>query len=183
MLNATESLETATAQPAQVSGTVTEGKGKSDYPTKIICDLAEANAFCESYGKPHVPIMSTFGAGRLHVCRLQGSWDLDRAAAENPDILFRSIRNLPFKHAKDASKEWDDVTFQFGPRAFVYADKNRVIGFGATPMEAERLVAQFSKTYLKTPAPAGGDFHLIQQDGSEHQLPHCHFIPRHNPRP
>jgi hypothetical protein len=173
MLNATESLKTATAQSVPVSETATHGQGKSDNPAKIICNLAEANAFCESYGKPHVPIMSTFGAGRLHVCRLYGAYDLDRAAAENTDALFRSIRNLPSKETKDTSKEWDDLTFQFGPRSFLYADANRVIGFCATPTDAERLVKQFSKTYLKPPASSGGDFHLIQLDGSSIN---CHTV-------
>jgi hypothetical protein len=173
MLNAPESLKTATAQSVPMSETVAEGQGKSDNSPKIICDLAEANAFCESYGKPHVPIMSTFGAGRLHVFRLQGSCDLDRAAAENPDVLFRSIRKIHFKHAKDTSKEWDDLTFQYGPRVFLYADATRVIGFAATPMEAESIVSQFSKTYCKPTAPSGGDFHLIQQDGSSIN---CHTV-------
>ncbi|HZM01618.1 MAG TPA: AAA family ATPase [Candidatus Saccharimonadales bacterium] len=166
-------MKTAIGESVQVSETVTEGPGKSDNPTKIICDLAEANAFCESYGKPHVPVSIAFGGDRLHVCRLQGSWDLDRAAAENPDVLFRSIRKLPSKPTKDAAKEWDDLTFQFGPRAFLYADATRIIGFGVTPRDAERLVTQFSQTYRKPLAPSGGDFHLIQQDGS---AINCHTV-------
>lgn len=84
--------------------------------------------------------------------------------SENPDALFRSIRKLPSKDAKDTSMEWDDLTFQFGPRAFLYADKDRIVGFASTPTEAERLVTRFSRVYLKPPAPAGGTFHLIQQD-------------------
>jgi hypothetical protein len=157
----------------QVPNTATQRKGKPDEPPEIICDLAEGNAFSESYGKPHIPIMSAFGAGRLHACRLYGSWDLDRAAAENATALFRSIRNLPSDHTQGTANEWDDLTFQFGPRSFLYADNKRVIGFAATPMEAKRLVAEFSKTYVKPPTPSGGDFHLIQQGQSDIS---CHTV-------
>jgi hypothetical protein len=112
--------------------------------------------------------MSAFGGGRLHVCRLYGSWDLDRMVTENADTLFRSIRKLSSKDAKDTSREWDDLTFQFGPQAFLYADKDRIIGFAATPVEAEKLVAKFSRKYRKPAPPAshGGTFFLIQQDGN-----------------
>jgi hypothetical protein len=133
----------------------------------MICDLAEANAFVEEYRKPHVPVMSAFGGGRLHVCRFYGSWDLNQMISENADSLFRSIRKLSSKDAKGTSMEWDDLTFRFGPRAFLYADKDRIIGFAATPTEAERLVTQFTNKYRK-PAPptsTGGNFYLIQQDG------------------
>src|ERR1035441_3222508 len=83
MLNAPESLKTATTQPVQVSETATHGQGKSDSPTSLVCDLAAAKAFCEDYLMPHVPVLTAFGGERLHVCRLNGSWDLKRAVAEN----------------------------------------------------------------------------------------------------
>ena len=87
--------------------------------------------------------------------------------ADCADALFRSIRKLPSKEAKEPKKEWDDLTFQFGPRSFVYADVNRIVGFASTPVEAERLVAQFGKKYSKpkSSAASGGIFHLIQLDG------------------
>jgi ATPase family protein associated with various cellular activities (AAA) len=160
MLKAAKSLKTATTQPVKVARAAAHGGGKSDSPARAVCDLAEANAFCEYQGKPHVPVSAAFGAERLHVCRLQGSWDLDRAVKENSDALFRSIRKLP---SEDTVAEWDDLTFQFGPRSFLYADKNRIVGFASTPKEAERLVAQVSKTCLKPPAPTGGTFYLIKQ--------------------
>ncbi len=143
-----------------VSEAGTQGQGKPDSPSSTVCDLAEANAFCEYYGKPHIPVSAAFGAERLHVCRLQGAWDLDRAVKENTDALFRSIRKLP---SKDTVSEWDDLTFQFGPRSFLYADKNRIVGFASSPKEAERLVTQFSKTCPKPPDPSGGTFYLIKQ--------------------
>jgi hypothetical protein len=160
MLRATESLKTAIAESVQVSEAETQDQGKPGPASSTVCDLAEANAFCEYHGKPHVPVSAAFGAERLHVCRLQGSWDLDRAVKENSDALFRSIRKLP---SEDTVAEWDDLTFQFGPRSFLYADKNRIVGFASTPKEAERLVAQISKTCLKSPAPTGGTFYLIKQ--------------------
>jgi hypothetical protein len=88
---------------------------------------------------------------------------MDRAVAENADALFRSIRKLPFK---DSIAEWDDLTFRFGTRSFVFADKNRLVGFASTPMEAERLVVRFSKTCPKSAAASGGDFCLIEQGGN-----------------
>jgi len=165
MLNAPEARKTATAQSVQVAGTATHGQGKSDSST--VCDLSEARGFFPSHNTPHVPVLAAFGADRLHVCRLEGSYDLDRAVSENTDALFRSIRMLPSKHAKESLVELDDLTFQFGPRAFLCADKNRIVGYASTPTEAERLVTQFSKTYVKPPAPSGGTFYLIQQDRFE----------------
>ena len=136
----------------------------------MICDLAEANAFVEEYRKPHVPVMSAFGGGRLHVCRFYGSWDLDRMVTENADTLFRSIRKLSSKDAKDTTKEWDDLTFQFGPQAFLYADKDRIIGFAATPDEAERLVTKFSQKYRKPMPPASDrrDFFSCSSSRAKH---------------
>ena len=49
------------------------------------------------------------------------------------DALFRSIRKLPTKEAKEPKKEWDDLTFQFGPRSFVYADVNRIVRTSRRP--------------------------------------------------
>jgi hypothetical protein len=153
-------------ESVQVSETATHGQGNSDSPTSLVCDLSEARAFCPTYFTPHVPVLAAFGGERLHKCRLHGSWDLDRMVSENTDALFRSIRNLPSKDAKDNSMEWDDLTFQFGPRTFLYADKDRIIGFASTPIIAERLVTQFSKAYSKPKATtSGGMFYLIQQDG------------------
>jgi hypothetical protein len=167
MTKTPESLKTATGQSDQVSEPAIPAPEISGSPTQIICDLAEADAFVEQYRKPHVPVMSAFGAGRLHVCRFYGSWDLNQMISENAATLFRSIRKLSSKDAKNTTKEWDDLTFQFGPRAFLYADKDRIIGFAATPIEAERLVTQFGRKYRKPMPPAsdGGIFYLIQQEG------------------
>jgi len=165
MVKAPELPKTATHQSVPASEPAIHEQGNSDSPTRIICDLADSDAFVETYRKPHVPVMSSFGAGRLHVCRFYGSLDLNQMISENAEILFRSIRKLSSKEAKNTTKEWDDLTFQFGPRAFLYADKDRIIGFAATPIEAERLATQFGKKYRMPTASDGGIFYLIQQEG------------------
>ena len=142
---------------AQVSGRANSGQDKPHSPTGITCDLSEARAFFPTRNTPHVPVLAAFAGGRLHVCRSEGSWDLDRAASENPDALFRSIR------MKDSIPELEDLTFKFGPRAFLCADNNRIIAYASTQTEAETLVAQFSKAYLKPPAPSGGTFYMIEE--------------------
>ena len=114
MTNAPKSLKTATSQPDQRSDLAIPVPAVPESQTQAICDLADANAFVEEYRKPHVPVMSAFGVGRLHVCRFYGSWDLNKMISENADTLFRSIRKLSSKDAKQITKEWDDLTFRFG---------------------------------------------------------------------
>src|SRR5208283_4040909 len=97
MINAPESPETAAAHPVGASETLNHRQGKSDPPTSMVCDLSEAKAFCLGFGMPNVPVLAAFGGGRLHAFRLDGSWDLDRAASENADAMVRSIRRLPSK--------------------------------------------------------------------------------------
>src|SRR5260370_1320396 len=94
MLSAPESPKTATRQPVPAPGLGREVNGAADGSPNIICDLAEGNAFVESYGKPHIPVMSSFGAGRLHACRMSGAWDLDRMASGYASAPFRSIRKV-----------------------------------------------------------------------------------------
>lgn len=169
MLSEPESPKNATTEPVAAPELEPNGNGKADGGPDIICDLAEGNAFVESYGKPHIPVMSSFGAGRLHSCRMNGAWDLERMASGYANALFRSIRKLVSKDGKEATKTWDDLTFRFGPRAFLYADENRIIGFAASAVEAERLVAECSDKYRKPAAasPSPGVFHLIQHEGDK----------------
>ena len=134
----------------------------------MVCDLGRANGFNDSNGTPHVPISAVFGGDDLHVCSLRGSWDLDRAVSENAGVLVRSIRRLPFNPSNNLETGWDDLTFRFGPRAFTYADANKIVGYASSPAEAERLVTHFSRKYRKPKPPAtdGGTFYLIQQDAA-----------------
>lgn len=174
MLNAPESITTAPPKTVCEATPPPCGPGiGTDKPT-IICDLADSDAFAEQYRKPHVPVMSSFGAGRLHACRLYGSFDLDKAASENADGMFRSIRWIQTKKDKTSNEHWDDLTFQFGPRSYVYMDKNRIIGFATTPGEAEALAKKFAKAYFKPPVrDTGGEFHLIQVEKTDIK---CHQV-------
>jgi ATPase family associated with various cellular activities (AAA) len=175
MLNVPESITTASPQTVPETARAPCGPGKSaDNPT-IICDLADSDAFVENYRKPHVPVMSSFGAGRLHVCRLQGSFDLDKAASGHANVMFRSIRWIHTPNARATNEYWDDLTFQLGPRSYVYMDKDRIIGFATTPEEAEGLAKKFAKAYCKPPAKAdaGGDYYLIQVETLEIK---CHKV-------
>jgi len=130
------------------------------------CDLSDAKAFSENFSIPHAPILCTFGGGRLHSCRLQGSWDLERMAADHPEALYRSLKRLPSQNALTDSRSWDDLTFQFGPRTFIFADTIRMVSFTSDPKEAEDLVLQFAAKYQKAACdkPEGGAFYLIQEE-------------------
>ena len=161
MLSTPESPKAVTTQTVQMSEP-DHGRGKSDGSANIICDLADSDAFVESYRKPHVPVMSAFGAGCLHVCRLYGSWDLDKAASEQAESLFRSIRYVHSKKSDALEEYWDDLTFRFGPRSFIYINRDRIIGFAATPVEAERLAKNFAKAYRQPACSSGGNYYLIQ---------------------
>jgi len=163
-MNTAPAPEFITARPLPSTEPAIQCRVQSADPVGMLCNLTGGNAFMESYHTPHVPVLAAFGGDRLHVCRLNGSWDLDRAVSENDGALVRSIRRLS---TKDMVDQWDDLTFQFGPRAFLYADMNRIVGFASTPSEAERLVTQFRKKYTKPPKPSGGSFNLIKQDRND----------------
>jgi len=130
------------------------------------CDISGSSAFIEDPCSLHVPILCAFGGERLHTCRLFGSWDLDKMATDHPDALYRSIIRLPVKNTRKDIRSWDDLTFQFGPRTFVYADENRIVSFTSDPKEAEDIVGKFAEKYQR-PVPQtteGGIFYLIQQE-------------------
>jgi hypothetical protein len=133
-------------------------ESKPTFPATMVCDLAECSAFAPNFGRTHVPVLAAFGGDRLHRYGMPGSWDLDRAISENANVLFRSIRRY---FPDERQKKWDDLTFQFGPRSFLYVDEIRIMGYAETPQEAERLVTKFSETYHKPPVPNGGSFYLI----------------------
>ena len=136
-----------------------------ELPAQVTCNLAGARAFSGDYNNdPHAPILVAFGGGILHMCRLRGSYDLNRMAAENTPQMLRSIRRLPAKEAKNQELEWDDLTFQFNSLSFVYADENHLFGYATSPDEAQKMVSDFNKKYEKPKKieDAGGKFHLIQ---------------------
>ena len=162
MIKTPESTQTATSKPPLVPEPAIPETGNSADQTSMICNLAHSEAFVEGSRNPHVPVLAAFGGGRLHTCRLYGSWDLDRMVADHGNVLFRSIRKLPANDVKEAKREWDDLTFKFGPQSFVYADDTRIVGFASTADEAERLTNEFSKKYHNPKPATGGIFYLIQ---------------------
>ena len=123
-----------------------------------ICDLAGGNAFFPGGNTPPVPVLAAFGSDRLHQCRAEGSWDFDRAIADDPHRLIRSWRAF---RLKEATGEWEDLIFQFGPRTFLCGDQRRIVAYAATHSEAEGLVIDFTKRF-GTPEPSSGMFHLIK---------------------
>ena len=147
----------AIAPPAQHPPAAETGQ-EAPRPT-VYCNLTDDHTFSPYLvTRAHVPVLANFGADRLHMCTLHGSWDLKRAVSEQAAALFRSVHWC----SEDKPSSWDDLTFRFGSRAFLYADDTRVIGYATTPQEAEELVKKFSATYKKPPEPTGGMFHLIK---------------------
>ena len=130
-------------------------------PTRLHCDLTQGGAFCPERNAPPVPILAAFGADNMHQCRVTGSWDFDRAVSENPGGLIRSFRRLFRKTNTDV---WEDVIFQFGERRFLCGEKSRIIGYGETAEDAEKIVNDFTAAYGATPPKTGGRFQLIRKD-------------------
>lgn len=134
----------------------------NDHPparAHVVCDVSEAGAFTHQFNRLYAPVLAAFGGDRLHQCGMAGCYDLDLAINENAPALYRSIRRLADEDELDV---WDDLTFQFGPRAFLYADQTRVVGYADTPGGAEALATEFNAKYSKPPTPTGGIFYLIR---------------------
>jgi len=167
MNNAPESTPAATNPLSSLCTPLLPTPSDAVTATGIICNLSSAEAFVESSRNPHIPVSVAFGGGRLNTCRIYGAWDLERMVIDHADALIRSIRKFPSSDAKESEKEWDDLTFQFGQRSYIYADATRIVGFAMTAKEAELLASGFGKKYNK-PKPktsTGGIFYLIQFDG------------------
>jgi hypothetical protein len=130
-------------------------------PAHLHCDLTHGNAFCPERNAPPVPILTAFGGGNMHQCRVGGEWDFDRAFAENRSALVRSFRRLFRKTGTDV---WEDVIFQFGERRFLCGEKFRIIGYAETAEDAENIVNEFTAAYGATPQKTGGRFQLVRKD-------------------
>ena len=158
MLTTSKITDSETAPPAEKTAFPAEA---SQMPllSQVVCDLAECDAFSPGYKGPHVPVVAAFGGGRFHQCKMSGSFDLGRAIAENTTSLYRSVRRLSLE---DSQKPWDDLTFQFGPRSFLYVDETRIIGYADNADEAEALATRFHQSYSKPPEPKAGSFYLIR---------------------
>ena len=129
--------------------------------TGFLCDLAKGNAFYPGINEPPVPVLAAFGPNGLHQCRLEGLWDFERAATDNPQAVVRSYRILK---RNDMGARWEDVIFQFGERAFICGDSRRIVGYAANYEEAEGLVQNFNLSYRKDFPCSGGKFQLIRKN-------------------
>lgn len=128
-------------------------------PTQLVCEVAEAGAFSPHLDRPHAPVLAAFGGGPMHLCRMDGRYDLPKLLSTQSQNLFRSIQRL---HHKEKHLLWDDLTFRLGPCAFVYADESRLIACADTADEAARLACEFHEACLLPPEPQGGCYRLIR---------------------
>ncbi len=130
-------------------------------PPSFVCDLAKGNAFYPGLNEPPVPVLAAFGANCLHQCKLEGSWDFEQAAADNPGSVIRSYRLLK-RNRKGV--RWEDVIFQFGQRAFLCGDQRRIVGYASSHGEAEKIVRDFTSSYGEDFCNSGGSFQLIRKN-------------------
>ena len=158
MLPSSKFTDSETAPPAENSARPTEVTQPS-ISAHVVCDVAEAGAFTHRFNSLYTPVLAAFGGERLHQCGISGCFDLDRAIAENSAALYRSVRRLS---RDDSLKPWDDLTFQFGPRSYLYADETRIVGYADSAEAAEALASRFDHAYSKPPPPRGGSFRLIR---------------------
>ncbi len=126
----------------------------------FVCDISKGNSFFPASNEPPIPVLAEFGAHRLHQCRLEGSWDYQRAATENPNSVVRSYRILK---RRNLGARWEDVIFQFGERAFICGDARRVVGYAASYEDAEKIVQDFNASYRLDSCISGGRFQLIRK--------------------
>lgn len=164
---------TSTAALAELAQDQPTGTATARELPKMVCDLAQADAFVGSRRTPHLPVLSAFGNGPLHICSVAGLWDLNRLLEDHGQHLIRSIHLLPSKVGKQAEAHWDDLTLELKPQTYIYADTHRVVTFATTPAEAEQLATEFAKTYNRPQPPTDGDYYLIQK-GMEIE---CHKVP------
>jgi len=129
----------------------------------VTCDLGN-RTFFPTQNQPPVPILAAFGEGRLHQCRLEGRWDLERAATESWEAVVRSHRELG---PNTGQNFWESMIFQFGERRFLCADKSRIVGYGTTAEIAEEIVREFTTAFGVTPTKTGGQFQLIRKERND----------------
>lgn len=127
-------------------------------PSLAVCDLAEAGSFSPRLDRAHVPVLTAFGDGRLHQCRIRGDYDTALAASKHAETLFRSVHRLKNDGTDGA---WDELTFRLGPNTFVYVDLFRVLVWADTAARAKEVALSFHADCLQPPEPQGGSYDLI----------------------
>ena len=142
----------------------TENRLTPASPVQPLCNLTGNDAFVGDSTRPHAPILAALGVGSLHSCRQRGVWDLERAVCENARNVLRSVQDYVNEREE---YRWDDVTFQYGPQEFLYADPYRLVSYATTAEAARRLVTDFADRYTKLQPPTGGQFQLIRQGSSD----------------
>lgn len=130
--------------------------------TRTVCDLSQTNAFSPGADSPPAPVVLAFAGGRLHQYLTDGSWDLERAVAEDGQRLIRSFRTI---RSGDGAHRWDDLIFRYGRRAFLCADESRLFSYAASPSQAQSQADEFSRRFgivsESSCAARGGSFQLI----------------------
>lgn len=104
--------------------------------------------------------MHVFGAGPVHGYSVEGNWDLNRATAEWPGAVYRSLRSGTEDRT---ASDWQKIIFQFGPRCFLCVDSTSAAAYDVTVEGAKELLAAFEKEYRITQTnPAAGCFQLLK---------------------
>ena len=80
--------------------------------THLTCNLSDENTFSAGKYGPPMPVLKAFGASRLNECYVIGSWDYERAIAENPQSLC------------DLSGKLDKARRQTTGRTFFFSSVN-----------------------------------------------------------
>ena len=127
---------------------------------QFISDIGSNPQFWSVEYSDRLPFMHAFGVGPVHGYSLEGDWDLNRAAAEFPSAIYRSLRA-----GKDdrCSSDWQKIIFQFGPQCFLCVDSKSAAAYDATFEGAKEVLSAFDKAYRVVAAnPSGGCFHLLK---------------------
>ena len=127
-------------------------------------NLSDGKAYHPEENCPPAQVMVAFGLDSLHCCRLEGKFDYERAITENSGLLVRSFKRI---FDTERQREWCDVIFRFGERAFIYGDGSnipRIVSYATTEEEAERLAREFWEKYAVPMNQNEGGFHIINAD-------------------
>lgn len=125
-------------------------------------NLSDGKAYHPEANCPPAQVMVAFGIDPLHCCKLEGKFDYERAIMENPGLLVRSFKRI---FDSERQREWFDVIFRYGERAFIYGDssieRKRIVSYASTEAEAERMAREFWEKYAVPLKQNEGSFHII----------------------
>ncbi len=128
---------------------------------QLVFDLCEESGSAGNLSRSPIQIVQSFGDKPVHRCRMDGSWDWDRAMRENTDRLLRSWL---FLGRSMRVNQREDVLIQLGELEFINGRDSAIMAYAPTPERAQQLLEEFTKTY-GSPAPdSGGSFYLMRQE-------------------